>query len=94
VITAEQIPDEVVEAAAKAAHDVWRIQASVGDDINEYAPLHEMPANLQQEYREEARAAIAAALSAWPGMFEEYMNDEDGDGASLCVILPQEARDE
>ncbi len=38
--------------------------------------------------------AIAAAINAWPGMFEEYMNNEDGDGASLCVILPQEASGE
>jgi hypothetical protein len=42
------------------------------------------------------RLAIAAALAAWPGVFEEYMNNEDGDGASLCVILPltQQASDE
>ena len=38
--------------------------------------------------------AIAAALKAWPGAYEEYMNDEDGDGASVCVILPKGGDDE
>ena len=32
----------------------------------------------QQTLRDAARAAIAAALEAWPGAYEEYMNDEDG----------------
>ena len=48
----------------------------------------------QQTLRDAARAAIAAALEAWPGAYEEYMNDEDGGGASVCVILPKGGRDE
>jgi hypothetical protein len=32
-------------------------------------------------------------LEAWPGAYEEYMNYEDGDGASVCVILPKENPD-
>ncbi len=68
MITAEQIPDEVVNELFLRGS--WRGSAS------------------------EARAALAAVLNAWPGMFEEYMNNEDGDGASLCVILPLEASDE
>jgi hypothetical protein len=46
------------------------------------------------EYIGHARAAITAALEAWPGAFEEYMNAEDGDGASVCVILPKGGDDE
>ena len=48
----------------------------------------------QQTLRDAARAAIAAALEAWPGSYEEYMNDEDGGGASVCVILPKGGDDE
>ena len=48
----------------------------------------------QQTLREAARAAIAAALEAWPGAYEEYMNDEDGGGAIVCVILPKGGDDE
>ena len=73
MIDQKMIPDEVVEAAARALVD-YGITAATDAEL--------------------ARAAIAAALNAWPGMFEEYMNDEDGGGASVCVILPQEARDE
>jgi hypothetical protein len=91
MVKQEQIPDEVVEAAARAAHDVWRRQASVGDDIAEYAPWHEMSADLQDEYLDQARAAIAAALSAWAGaeVVKWYHADQ-----TLILPLPQEARDE
>ena len=47
-----------------------------------------------REYIGHARAAITAALGAWTGAFEEYVNDEDGDGASVCVILPKGGDDE
>jgi hypothetical protein len=47
-----------------------------------------------REYIGHARAAITAALSAWTGAYEEYMNDEDGGGASVCVILPKGGRDD
>ena len=47
-----------------------------------------------REYIGHARAAITAALGAWTGAYEEYMNDEDGGGASVCVILPKGGRDE
>ena len=47
-----------------------------------------------REYIGHARAAITAALGAWTGAFEEYVNNEDGDGASVCVILPKGGDDE
>lgn len=39
------------------------------------------------------RAAIAAALAAWPGAFEEYMNVDEG-RAVPCIVLPKEASDD
>lgn len=36
---------------------------------------------------DEARAAIAAGLAAWPRVFEEYMNTDEG-YAEPCLILP------
>ena len=37
--------------------------------------------------------AIAAAINAWPGAFEEYMNVDEG-RAVPCFILPKEASDD
>jgi hypothetical protein len=54
MIRMEQIPDEVVEAAARALADDAKLNWG---DIP-YA---------HNVMRKEARAAIAAALNAWPG---------------------------
>ena len=56
MIRAEQIPDEVVEAAARAA---WRLKDQ---------RLWEVLKATQPKWRDEARASIAAALNAWPGI--------------------------
>ena len=80
------IPDEVVEAAARAAYEVaHKIDCSSDPDqwvdaVNEY----------KEHWRQQARAAIAAALSAWPGRtLAAY-------AFQTCHILPlpQEPRDE
>jgi len=55
MIRADMIPDEVVEAAARALADDAKLN---WDDVP-YA---------HNVMRGEARAAIAAALNAWPGM--------------------------
>jgi hypothetical protein len=95
-IDLKMIPPEVVEAAARAAHDVWRRQASVGDDIAEYAPWHEMSADLQDEYLDQARAAIAAALAAWPGAYKMLGWDEAAQEPRYewFLPLPQQASDD
>ena len=59
MIKPEQIPDEVVEAAAKAAYENQRTRKW---DRCGYVG--------QQQLRRDARAAIAAAINAWPGMEE------------------------
>lgn len=55
MIDANQIPDEVVEAAARAA---WKLKDQ---------RLWEILKATQPNWQDEARASIAAALSAWPG---------------------------
>jgi hypothetical protein len=96
VITAEQIPPEVVEAAARgmnANRPGWPDWDSVDE---RWKPME----------RDKARAAIAAALNAWPGMATEhreilnFWNNIDGPIVSsrrvpfLILPLPQEAQDD
>ena len=69
MIRAEQIPMEVVEAAAYVYRTV---------------PLY-------TTHDDAIRAAIAAALNAWPDAgIEEYVNGDRG----IFLPLPQEPRDE
>ncbi len=69
MIRAEQIPDEVVEAAAKA----------IGEETY---------VSNRQTLKDAARAAIAAALNAWPGAeIEVCKSGETG----VYLPLPQEA---
>lgn len=76
-MTPEQIPDEVVEAAAKAIADDAKLN---WDDVP-YA---------HKVMRGEARAAVAAALNAWPGAeihnFDGWTHCE-----GVVLPLPQEA---
>ena len=71
------IPPAVVEAMARAAHDEWRRQASVGDDIAEYEEWDNLSRFLKDEYREQATAALRAGLAAWPGM--SHAHNEEGE---------------
>lgn len=60
MIRPDQIPDEVVEAVAMVLHANNELLYDVSwDDLGDYD---------KDAYREEARAAIAAALNAWQGM--------------------------
>jgi mono/diheme cytochrome c family protein len=92
MINPAQIPPEVVEAAAKEL--LQQFLFLYLDEHRDPYEWQDLPEPAKERLREVARAAIAAGLAAWPGMFEEYMNDEDGGGASVCMILPQEASDE
>jgi hypothetical protein len=68
MIKPEQIPDEVVEAAAKAVADQlgddWddNVHTFCGDD------WQLTPDGAKEACRSIARAAIAAALNAWPSL--------------------------
>jgi len=60
VIKPEQILDEVIETTA------W----AMCDDINGEGCWDETPFRHRPMWRSAARAAIAAALNAWPGAYE------------------------
>jgi hypothetical protein len=89
-----QIPDEAVEAAARAAHELWRQQASVGDDIAEYLTWDDIESDDERvEYLEQARAAIRAALAAWPGadvQLGAQVTKKWRDPGKIILPLPQE----
>jgi hypothetical protein len=82
MIKPEQIPDEVVEAAAKA---LCKEQRMFWPDLNN---------DEHNIIRGEARAAIAAALAAWPGAHERPYWDLMTNARHVEIILPQEARDD
>ncbi len=69
MIKDEQIPDEVVEAAAKS--------------ISEFSE----PIDKWRYHISEARAAIAAAINAWPGAWHVDAADFE---EKLILPLPQE----
>lgn len=77
MIRAEQIPDEVVEAAARAVCEA------------ENGPCKCLPDECGCTYwLAHARASIAAALEAWPGA---YPVDYGGDDLPFLVLpLPAE----
>jgi hypothetical protein len=84
MIKPDMIPNEVVEAAAMVLHANNEVFHDVSwDDLGDYD---------QEAYREEARAAIAAALNAWPdGCVGE---SECGWHRYIELPLPQEKSDE
>lgn len=75
MIRAEMIPDEVVEAAARALSEaeLWPGVWSRLDSV------------VQDAFTAQARAAIAAALNAWPGAL--ISPDEVIDGELLPPII-------
>ena len=80
MIKAEQIPDEVLEAAARAA---WKLKDQ---------RLWEILKATQPNWQDEARTSIAAALNAWPGMTYERLRFTGDIG--LIRPLPQEVSDD
>ena len=69
------IPDEVVEAAARVLHANAEVFHDVlWDDLGDYD---------QGAYRDEARAAIAAALTAWP----VQCSDVDAKGRDVLMLV-------
>ena len=58
------IPPEALEAGARAAYYAFT-EINIGDGEDRWERL--LP-RFRAEYREQARAALLAALAAWPGM--------------------------
>ena len=78
MITPDMIPDEVVEACAELF------------GMSEYnVPFLTLPAHTQRRLLNTARAAIAAALSAWKGATYAKWRDY-GQADRLVLPLPQE----
>ena len=78
MIRADQFPPEVVEAAAISLAEGRLPEYSWADLDDE----------MREFYREDARAAIAAAINAWPGVERNFWAD---DGAQVIILpLPTE----
>ena len=88
MLKAEQIPDEVVEAAAITL--MGRLMVSQQDALHVWSGMYEPE---KDQFRREARASIAAALNAWPGM---GVRPHTVTTFASCIILPlpQEVSDE
>ena len=87
------IPPAALEAGARAAHDLWRKQASAGDDISEYEQWDDLSRFYKDELRDQARAAFIAIVEAWPGMYigTDYLT---ADTQIKLPLPPQENSDE
>ena len=97
MIHADQIPDEVVEAAVKAEYETMRAEAisdhgAIAETM--YCPWEEVSPDAKEYYMRLARAAIAAALSAWPGMVERHYPNDPTKAPAFILPLPQETNDE
>lgn len=85
MIKLEQIPDEVFEAAARAMHADW-VQGFLDEDETSSPSDHATWSELDEVdltfYLSQARAAVIAALNAWPGgiilPIEEDSSNADG----------------
>ena len=82
MLKVDQIPDEVVEAAARAA---WKLKDQ---------RLWEILKATQPNWQDEARASIAAALNAWPGVTTTSWFENSARKAVLNIPLLQEVSDE
>ena len=93
-----KLPDEVVEAAARAAWNTqrehWGLYKVMLETEGHLPPYEELGRGKQRELLVEARAAIAAGLAAWSGMHVHETRRSWLGGFSereLMLPLPQEA---
>ena len=84
----KMIPPEVVEAAAVTL--MGRMMVSHQDALHVWSGMHEPEKN---QFRREARAAITAALKAWPGMDVERFMPDSGP-YTIHLPLPKGGDDE
>ena len=82
--------ERVARAMCEAMGSIWNAR-----NFNE-TDGGEEPEEQREHYRFLARAAIAAALNAWPGSYSLAENDsaEIRGVAAIILPLPQEPRDE
>ena len=91
-----RIPAAALEAGARAAHDQWRHQCADESDepVENWQEWDDIDEWEQDSFRAQARAAIAAALNAWPGMRLGKYRDVAGSFDRIILPLTQEASDE
>lgn len=89
MLKVDMIPDEVADAAARAGYEDWRASGR-----QEAPSFDNLKPWFQDEERRHARATIAAALNAWPGMTYERLRFTGDIGLILPVPLLQETNDE
>jgi len=89
VIDEKMIPDEVVEAAAKASHNVV-FQIDGHDNPDRWEGFAE---EYKNHIRTEARAAIAAALASWPGAWQQHITSPPLNRPFSLILPLTEARD-
>jgi hypothetical protein len=80
MIDPAQIPDEVVEAAAVTL--MGRLMVSQQDALHVWSGMYEPE---KEQFRREARAALAAGLAAWPG---SEINQRICSRGTEYIILP------
>ena len=98
MIRADQIPDEVVEAAARAEYETMRAEAisdhgAIAETM--YCPWEKVSPDAKEYYMRLARAAIAAAINAWPGatMYGPHPSGHGPTVPQLILPLPQKGGD-
>ncbi len=91
-----RIPDEAVEAAAKAAYELWcetirkhetdTFGSEIMDDL--YQSWDDFGGEVKADWLDQARAAIAAAINAWPERGMRTIMDADGSYPTVFLPLP------
>lgn len=89
MIRADQIPDEVVEAAAIAEYEAWRKREDLYDET---LPWEDAEEDMREDGRASARAVIVAVINAWPGA-ENCWFDENQQPTAVNLPLPQKEGD-
>ena len=88
MIDQKMIPPEAEEAVARRLFESNTCFLRNQEEIPDWDAA---PETLKKVFRDEARAAIAAALAAWPGAWDW---PDPADGRAIVLPLSQEARDE
>jgi hypothetical protein len=89
------IPPAALEAGARAEYEVWRHDCA-GElelDLEMYRLWDQLEPDEQERWCGQARAAIAAAFNAWPGM-TLHQQDINAEYSYFVLPLPQEDSDE
>ena len=90
------IPPEAVEAAARAIYYKAPVRELIGD---EWQIINWEDAGLKEQARcfRFARAALRAALKAWPGAREKYSDEHvalfNSDPALILPLPPESAKE-